>query len=48
LLGGLIGVLCGIGSSHVVGMVADFKAMTGQRSKFSSKVRQQISADFSA
>jgi putative ABC transport system permease protein len=27
LLGGLIGVLCGIGASHVVGMVADFKAM---------------------
>jgi putative ABC transport system permease protein len=27
LLGGLIGVLCGIGASHVVGMVADFKAI---------------------
>jgi putative ABC transport system permease protein len=27
LLGGLIGVLCGIGASRVVGMVADFKAI---------------------
>jgi putative ABC transport system permease protein len=27
LLGGLIGVLCGVGASHVVGMVADFKAI---------------------
>jgi len=27
LLGGLIGVLCGVGVSHLVGMVADFKAV---------------------
>ena len=27
LLGGLIGVLCGVGASHLVGMVADFKAV---------------------
>ncbi len=27
LLGGLIGALCGIGASHLVGMVADFKAI---------------------
>ena len=34
LLGGLIGVLCGIGASHVVGMVADFKAMVSTGSIF--------------
>jgi len=27
LLGGLIGVLCGVGASHLVGMFADFKAV---------------------
>jgi putative ABC transport system permease protein len=27
LLGGLIGVLCGVGASHAVGMFADFKAV---------------------
>jgi putative ABC transport system permease protein len=27
LLGGLIGVLCGVGASHLVGMVADFQAI---------------------
>lgn len=27
LLGGLIGVLCGLGASHLVGIVADFKAI---------------------
>jgi putative ABC transport system permease protein len=27
LLGGLIGVLCGVSASHLVGMVADFKAI---------------------
>jgi putative ABC transport system permease protein len=27
LLGGLIGVLCGVGASHLLGVVADFKAI---------------------
>jgi len=32
LLGGLIGVLCGVGASHLVGMVADFKAVVSSGS----------------
>jgi len=32
LLGGLIGVLCGIGASHLVGMFADFKAVVSSGS----------------
>jgi putative ABC transport system permease protein len=34
LLGGLIGVLCGLGASRVVGMVADFKAVVSTGSIF--------------
>ena len=32
LLGGLIGVLCGVGASHLVGMFADFKAVVSSGS----------------
>jgi len=32
LLGGLIGVLCGVGASQLVGMLADFKAVVSTRS----------------
>jgi len=34
LLGGLIGVLCGVGASHLVGMFADFKAVVSSGSIF--------------
>jgi len=34
LLGGLIGVLCGVGASQLVGMVADFKAVVSTGSIF--------------
>jgi putative ABC transport system permease protein len=32
LLGGLIGVICGVGASHLVGMFADFKAVVSSGS----------------